>query len=1035
MMVMEVSTVGELAKEIVKAGASTASTGAASSSKAAPRRKARKEAAASSFAPVAKPTPEGVHADLVQIIMKYAKEAIDPTPKTELVNLNLDSVDMTAVAQEVSKKFSIKAGPMFVMESETLGDLGKAIIELVPDTAPVESQKASKRVKRQPSSPTAPGSPLTPGHETRIDIPTNAKDLEDDCTVLNRRLAQDKYGSTAMWLLTFVGRLFFLALGQFISFILASLASGLPEVFTKLFSLPTPTSCSVSLGHELSFFWDVFLCALVFLPVFVCANLLYYIALKWTIIGRFKPQSFVRGSSMCSLRKDIVRFYNDEMVGRLVGPFSETEILIWWYRALGADIGKGVVISNPTIFYTDLMHIGDRVTINPDVDLGFEFSLDGFNYEMRELWIGAGSTLCFGASVVAGTQFGQATTVCVRATAQGIVPSGSTVYHETVLRPGEHPPVPVSASTTLRTTLGGTWDLVVAQVLGLLAILVVMDFALAFTVVYVAYLLVNMFMTCNDLGYGYIRDLPVLDAASIIALFLTPVVMGSLVSVLAVVLKWAVLGRWKEGSHRLTTFLVWRFWFVRQVLNLAENLFVLLYFRYTPVMWLWFVALGAKFRTSAILSPYTTYNHDLIEVGDECYLGFQPYIPTLSCDHVEGIATFKKTYIRNRSFIGPGATLLAGACLESDSAVSAGGVLGKDRTVRRGTLHFGSKITVAYKPEPRLDNNIIFNVYQLVLCVLVRFPVQFLMSLVPLLVGFLFIAWVNPDWSSDLYVSLTLILCLSRQFNIIVMPFVLLPYGVATKWIFLGRIKEGQEANWRSFHHANWIHCLITSGTVIVPMLSVYQKTFLCRWFFILRGGKVGPNTVIHMPPPSPENDVMELGDGVFFENSTYYAHNFLNGYLKYEGVKVGDGVINTFAVHVTPGSTIPDGTLLGPNTLTFKGSEMDRCQVLLGTPAKIGHLGAGNTFHTDASEGILPLDPSMGPYDRTLLRYLIQEFSINALEEGLPVVGDVERQRSRSRNRSALRHTLLDESSPTEMEGVHLTTADGNEEELTVAV
>jgi non-ribosomal peptide synthetase-like protein len=134
---------------------------------------------------------------------------------------------------------------------------------------------------------------------------------------------------------------------------------------------------------------------------------------KWMLIGRWKPQQ-IRVWSLGYFRfwlvKTLVRL--NPMV-----LFAGSPIFIFYLRALGAKIGRGVVILSPQIpVCTDLLTIGDNTVVRKDSSFSCYSAHDGLIHTGpvtigKDAFVGEMTVLEIGSSLGDGAQLGHSSSL------------------------------------------------------------------------------------------------------------------------------------------------------------------------------------------------------------------------------------------------------------------------------------------------------------------------------------------------------------------------------------------------------------------------------------------------------------------------------------------------------------------------------------------------------------------------------------------------------------------------------------------------
>ncbi|KAJ9444505.1 EryA1 [Diplonema papillatum] len=917
---------------------------------------------------------------VVAILAKYAKGGGAVTPEAALIGLALDSVDMAAIAQDISKSLACKVGPMAVLEAESVEEVVQVAMRALP-----RNGKTHEKEPRHSYANGAPGhaKPWNAGGASAAEVEKLREKLLDhelENEVLRRITAiAEAEPNVPLEFGFLVAPFASTCLGLFLSAFIAAYAAQIHHATNAVF---LDVDCFTSYGALISAytFGHLILRLSLFVSVLAVSIILYGIALKWLVIGRYRPRTFKR-HSWYDLKRHVVAKW-ESIESSVLSPASETELISIVCRLKGAEIGKNVLFEGPFAGDFDLLHVGDDAIIGAACVT--TYTPDGVNSVSKHTYIGAECVLLPESYTMAGTQLGRGVVVCPRGVAEGVVPSGSTVYENNVLPPGTAPPVDVCGNVFLRTKEGTSLWLVSLQLTALAALLVTVSVCLALLTAHFAWTIAQVPGYCVGrlgdpapeptltLGGKHVY----LTATSLMRLVCIPLLVTSVFIAETLIVRWLLLGRVKPGTEKVTPPLVVRFWFVLRLIRMTERLLMPL-FRYTPVMWLWYRCLGYRIPISNILSPFHAVP-GLVSAGERVYWGFIPVFPCVLCDVRSGTVTFMSTHLGDDSFVGPLSLVLPGAQLEALSAVSAGGLVAAGRVVRTKTMSIGNKITVAYNPKHDTAANFPFQCYNMVFSAM-RGVADSFFIICALVFGTAVASGVHDDlhqpWSLTTAVAtVTFFAC----FGMVVAPLQAL-LAIAGKWILLGRVSESEVHAWRSFYHARWIACLSLSIGAVQPLRLVYGGTHIMQWYHRLRGGKVGANVIMTSAPQSPEADLVEFGDGVVVTDlgGNMYAHNFAGGNMKYERTVIGRGVRMPTSCHVVPGVHMNDGVTVGPRSVLLPHVEEDRCAALIGNPARV--------CEREDAAWMRPatLDEGLPAYDTSLLVRAAATDDLDAAEGG----------------------------------------------------
>ncbi|KWT57252.1 amino acid adenylation protein [Streptomyces albus subsp. albus] len=135
-----------------------------------------------------------------------------------------------------------------------------------------------------------------------------------------------------------------------------------------------PLMCSVMLAEAVligeqyalsdgGFGWAALVGGALLLPCALLAALLAT-ASKWLLVGRFRPGEHPLWSSFVWRNELYDTFVESLAVPWMAGAFTGTPVLNWWLRSLGARIGRGVWCDTYWLPETDLVTLGDGVSVN-----------------------------------------------------------------------------------------------------------------------------------------------------------------------------------------------------------------------------------------------------------------------------------------------------------------------------------------------------------------------------------------------------------------------------------------------------------------------------------------------------------------------------------------------------------------------------------------------------------------------------------------------------------------------------------------------
>ncbi|KAF7545838.1 hypothetical protein G7Z17_g8876 [Cylindrodendrum hubeiense] len=176
--------------------------------------------------------------------------------------------------------------------------------------------------------------------------------------------------------------------------------------------------------------------------------------------------------------------------------------------------------------------------------------------------------------------------------------------------------------------------------------------------------------------------------------------------------------------------------------------------------------------------------------------------------------------------------------------------------------------------------------------------------------------------------NLTVSITISRIVIRCVAPLI----AILCKWLIIGRYRRGLYPMWGLYHTRWWMVQKISSicGKGIFNMNDATQR-FYCR----LMGAKIGKNVKLSGAALG-EWDLLDIGDDVVLDRCTcrpFAAEGNTTMYL--ERIVVGENCSIGVASIITPGTTMPPNTCIGPNSSSWEMQDADEAYRTL-SPSKI---------------------------------------------------------------------------------------------------
>lgn len=131
-------------------------------------------------------------------------------------------------------------------------------------------------------------------------------------------------------------------------------------------------------GFSGAFLLFMMLCSLLPVPALYASPLLFvimgmcfiieHIALKWSLIGKYTVGK-IKVGSWAHARWRIVDYFSNLCADWFLPLIAGTRLIVYYYRLLGANIGKSVTINSVNLTGADLIQIGNNSLIEKDATL------------------------------------------------------------------------------------------------------------------------------------------------------------------------------------------------------------------------------------------------------------------------------------------------------------------------------------------------------------------------------------------------------------------------------------------------------------------------------------------------------------------------------------------------------------------------------------------------------------------------------------------------------------------------------------------
>lgn len=178
----------------------------------------------------------------------------------------------------------------------------------------------------------------------------------------------------------------------------------------------------------------------------------------------------------------------------------------------------------------------------------------------------------------------------------------------------------------------------------------------------------------------------------------------------------------------------------------------------------------------------------------------------------------------------------------------------------------------------------------------------------------------TQKWRTTQYVpgrlfNLTLAILVARIITKAIAPW----FGIATKWLLIGRYKEGTYPMWGSYHTRWWL----VQKTVDICGHGLFAQTnYTNNLYLRLMGAKIGANVSLK-GVQTGEWDLIHIEDGAVLENCTIRPFAGERNTTMYLGaIRIGRNASVGMKSIVAPGTSVPDEACIGPNSSSWEVDE-----------------------------------------------------------------------------------------------------------------
>ena len=649
----------------------------------------------------------------------------------------------------------------------------------------------------------------------------------------------------------------------------------------------------------------------IFVVSTIIALIIVSILLKWLLIGKFKEGVYPLWGGYY-FRFWLVKKFVDLVPALL---FAGTPFINFYYRLLGAKIGKNVYLSCDRIRIFDLITIGDNSSIAKEAHLlGYEVKdgalIIGQINIGKNCYVGTRSVVSHGTRMEDNSTLGELS----------LLPNDFTIPESENWEGSPACYVETSKMENFTTTKKlKSLPYPIYLAVQFIGVLVLIFYPLVLTV---------PFALCYyeiDLNFGFHRALAATLPFSAIYIVCYCLFVSAI--------KWTIVGKIEEDEVSIYSFRYITKWFVDTVMHFTLLSFKFMYATiYTPT---WLRLMGAKVGKAAEISTVNQISADILTIGKGSFLADSVSVGAPLVRN--GIMYIRKTVIGDKTFIGNSAVLACGDKVGNDSLIGVLSVPPKNPEPSQwnGASWLGSPpmFLPQRQESERFDEKYTFNpsfdLYfkrGFIEFFKVTLPFTFISIIILLFYKLIYDVLEIEDFNTTIFLAPLIFVGLT-----LTTPFIALLF----KKILIGKYQQKNKPLWSWFVWKNELVNSLCESMVYPLLINLLLGTPFASWFFRMMGCEIGKNVYMETTEIT-EFDLVTIGDNACLNYlSTIQTHLFEDRVMKMSYLKVGnDCTVGAMSV-VLYDSVMEDKSTIDPLSLVMKGETLPENTHWVGSPVK----------------------------------------------------------------------------------------------------
>ncbi|CAF1074106.1 unnamed protein product [Didymodactylos carnosus] len=647
----------------------------------------------------------------------------------------------------------------------------------------------------------------------------------------------------------------------------------------------------------------------ILLPLYLVLTIsiqILVVGLKWVILGRTKPGCYPLWGSY---------YYRIWLVQRLLNVansnhLQSSPLMRIYMRALGAQIGRDVVIAKCEVSAFDLITIGDGASIGNGTNFA-NVKVVGNQVIVGSIFIGTNASL--GSScvlepntvVAAGAELADLTALQSGTVVQPREYwNGSPSRKISMVNEASFPEAPKPNRFIRMAQL-------VIYIISY-CLLLIIDLLPIFPAFSLFYYFDKVINGESKLGVSLLTLLTLGLPTSFMLIILSITVV--------IVLRWVILPRLRPGFYSIHSWLYIRKWMVGLAVELALDTAYSVHS--TVLMRNWYRLMGAKIGKGTEISTEFGTQYDMIELGEHNFIADDSVIADETI--CRGWMILRPVKTGNRVFIGNSSIVPGGTIIEDDGLLGVQSKTPESLHVLKSESYIGSPpVSLPQRQTSAADYHSTYNpsLYRRTgriafECIHMSIPTAILICM-GTKTGDMIAKYIQ----TGNVIGAILVFVLAC----LVIPVILFLTVVALKWILMGTYKPSSHPLWSWWALRTEAIVVLYGGLANAAFLEHLRGTPFLPWVLRLLGANIGQGVYMDTTEIT-EFDCVSIGDYAALNMSCgLQTHLYEDRLMKIGEIRIGTGATIGSKTIVLYHTRVGDFAHLGPLTLIMKVGLLNR--------------------------------------------------------------------------------------------------------------